>query len=137
MRSAGGVLITVSAPDKGGVAEVARQFQSAGFKLWATTGTHEFLAKQGIETETINKMHEGRPHIVDVIKNGDIQLVVNTPTGKLSATDDSYIRKTAIKNQIPYITTLAAAKAAAEGIAAAREGAAETQSLQEYHAQIR
>ena len=81
-------------------------------------------------------MHEGRPNIADAITNGEIQLVINTPAGKLSQYDDSYIRKSAIKFRIPYITTLAAAVAAAKGIAASREGGGELRSLQEYHARI-
>jgi carbamoyl-phosphate synthase large subunit len=133
----GGVLITVSDPDKGGVAEVARQFQDLGFTIWATKGTCETLAGQGIEVQAINKMHEGRPDIVDVIKNGDINLVINTPSGKLSQHDDSYIRKAAIKHKIPYITTTAAAIAAARGIAARVKGTPAVKSLQEYHSDIK
>jgi carbamoyl-phosphate synthase large subunit len=133
----GGVLITVSDPDKGGVAEVARQFKDLGFKVWTTQGTHKSLANQGLETHLINKMHEGRPHIVDAIKNDEIQLVVNTPSGKLSQHDDSYIRKAAIKHKIPYITTTAAALAAARGIAARKGDAPTVKSLQEYHTDIR
>ena len=132
----GAVLITVSEPDKNGVAEVARQFQGLGFKIFATKGTHDFLEGHGIETQAVNKMHEGRPHIVDVIKNGDIQLVINTPSGKTSQHDDSYIRKAAIKYKIPYITTTAAALAAARGIAASTKGVPAVKSLQEYHADI-
>jgi carbamoyl-phosphate synthase large subunit len=133
----GGVLITVSNPDKGGVAEVVRQFKDLGFKVWTTDGTHKHLAGQGVETDLINKMHEGRPHIVDAIKNGEIQLVVNTPSGKLSQHDDSYIRKAAIQHKIPYITTIAAAIAAARGIAAREGGNPAVKSLQEYHDDIK
>jgi carbamoyl-phosphate synthase large subunit len=82
-------------------------------------------------------MHEGRPNIVDAIKNGEIHLVVNTPSGKLSKHEDSYIRKAAIKYRVPYITTTAAAVAAAKGIAARRNGQAEARSLQKYHAGIK
>jgi len=95
-----------------------------------------FLAKYGIAAEAVLKMHEGRPNIADAITNGEIQLVINTPVGKLSSHDDSYIRKTAIKYRVPYVTTLAAAVAAAEGIKAYREGKGEMRSLQEYHAAI-
>jgi carbamoyl-phosphate synthase large subunit len=138
LPTSGSVLLTICVRDRGpGLIEVAKRFRDLGFEVKATAGTRQFLSENGVESTAIFKLQEGRPDIVDSITNGEIQLVVNTPTGKLSATDDSYIRKTAIKNQIPYITTLAAAKAAAEGIAAAREGTAETQSLQEYHAQIR
>ena len=81
-------------------------------------------------------MHEGRPNIADAIKNGEIHLVVNTPVGKASVHDDSYIRKAAIKHQVPYITTTAAAIAAVKGIAALRKGRGEVRSLQQYHAMI-
>ena len=133
----GTVLITVSENDRPGVLEVARQFAHLGFKIKATKGTHKFLTAQGVEAEPILKMHEDRPNIVDAIKNQEIQLVVNTPSGKLSKHDDSYIRKAAIKYKIPYITTLAAAMAAARGIADIRRGRSQVRSLQSYHAGIK
>jgi carbamoyl-phosphate synthase large subunit len=133
----GTVLITVNPADRPSVIEVARQFQSLGFKIRATEGTGAFLAEHGIPVEPVLKRHEGRPNIVDVIMNREIQLVINTPSGKLSAHDDSYIRKAAIKHKVPYITTLAAAIAAARGIAAYREGREGVRSLQAYHADIR
>jgi carbamoyl-phosphate synthase large subunit len=102
----------------------------------ATNGTHQFLAEHGIESEKILKLHEGRPNIVDGIKNKEIQLVINTPSGKLSIYNDSYIRKAAIKYKIPYITTLAAAIAAAKGIASYRKGKGSIRSLQNYHEDI-
>jgi carbamoyl-phosphate synthase large subunit len=137
LPSEGTVLITVSKKDKPGVLEVARQFDSLGFKIKATNGTHRFLTEQGVESEVIQKMHEGRPNIVDGIKNNEIQLVVNTPSGKLSKHDDSYIRKAAVKYKIPYITTLAAALAAAKGIQAFRKGHGKVRALQRYHADIK
>ncbi|MFC2031938.1 carbamoyl-phosphate synthase large subunit [Chloroflexota bacterium] len=133
----GTVLITVSIEDRPAVLEVAKQFAELGFRIKATQGTHQFLASQGIDSELILKMHEGRPNIVDGIMNGEIHLVINTPSGKLSQYDDSYIRKTAIKYKIPYITTLAAASAAAKGIAAYRQDKPEVRSLQSYHAGIK
>jgi carbamoyl-phosphate synthase large subunit len=137
LPSQGTVLITVSEMDRPAVLEVANQFDELGFGIKATKGTHEFLAEHGIESELIFKMHEGRPNIVDSIKNEEINLVINTPSGKLSKHDDSYIRKAAIKYKLPYITTLAAAVAAAKGIAASREGHGEVKSLQRYHADIK
>jgi len=137
LPSEGTVLITVSEMDRPAVLEVARQFYSLGFKLRTTNGTHRFLAEQGIESEPILKMHEGRPNIVDGIKNNEIQLVINTPSGKLSKHDDSYIRKAAIKHKVPYITTLAAALAAARGIAGNRRGHGSVRSLQSYHEDIK
>lgn len=132
-------------PTKGTVAErdhnaaigVGREFSKLGFKIRATTGTGSVLKNAGIDAEMILKEHEGRPNITDAIKNKEIQLVINTPSGKLSRWDDSYIRKAAIKYKVPYITTLTAASAAAKGIAAYREGKSEVRSLQSYHAAIK
>jgi carbamoyl-phosphate synthase large subunit len=132
----GTVLITVNELDRARALEVARRFADLGFALKATVGTRQYLAEHNIQAEPILKQHEGRPNIVDAINNGEIQLVVNTPSGKLSAEDDSYIRKAAIKCKIPYITTTAAAVSAAKGIAAYREGHGKVKSLQEYHADI-
>jgi len=137
LPSEGTVLITVSEADRPAVLEVARQFSRLGFKIKATNGTHKFLTECGIDSSSILKMHEGRPNIVDGIKNNEIQLVVNTPSGKLSKHDDSYIRKAAIKYKVPYITTIAAALAATRGIAKVREGHGGVKSLQNYHLDIR
>ena len=133
----GAVLMTVSEADKPAVGEAARQLHQLGFEIIATNGTHRFLTECGIESRRILKMHEGRPNIVDAIKNNEIQLVINTPSGKLSKHDDSYIRKNAIKFKIPYITTLAAALAAARGIAAKQRGHGQVKSLQSYHRDIK
>jgi carbamoyl-phosphate synthase large subunit len=132
----GNILITIADRDKEGVLEPARKFQEMGFTLFATEGTHKFLGDHGIETRHINKVYEGRPNIVDAIKNGEIQLVINTPAGKMSEFDDSYIRKNAIKYKILYITTTAAALAATIGIKARRNGAYSVKSLQDYHSGI-
>ncbi|HBO45248.1 MAG TPA: carbamoyl phosphate synthase large subunit, partial [Planctomycetaceae bacterium] len=132
----GTVLITVADRDKPGVHEVARRFAELGFKIRTTQGTQAFLAEQGIESESILKMREGRPNLSDAIIDGEIQLVINTPRGKASKTDDAYIRQTAIRCKVPYITTLAAALAAAKGIAARRDGREPPKSLQDYHAGI-
>jgi len=137
LPSEGTVLLTVSELDRPAVLEVARQFDKLGFKIKATNGTHKFLAGHGIVSEPVLKMHEGRPNIVDGIKNDEIQLVINTPSGKLSKHDDSYIRKSAIKYKVPYITTLAAALAAARGIERNRKGHGAVKSLQSYHSDIR
>jgi carbamoyl-phosphate synthase large subunit len=132
----GAVLLTVSSRERPAVLEVAKMFAELGFVIRSTAGTHDFLKANGVATEPILKMHEGRPNIVDAIKNGEIGLVINTPSGKLSQNNDSYIRKAAIKHKVPYITTLAAATAAARGIAARRRGSWEVRSLQDYHASI-
>ncbi|HWR51233.1 MAG TPA: carbamoyl-phosphate synthase large subunit [Bryobacteraceae bacterium] len=134
----GTVLITVARRDRPAVLEVARQFHALGLKILATRGTAAWLAEHGLPSQIVNKMHEGRPHIVDHIVNREIQLIVNTPSGKESEIDDSYIRKNAIKYKIHYITTLAGALAAAKGIAAYRHsGTGEARSLQSYHADLR
>ena len=132
----GTVLISVSRRDRAGVIEAARCFAAAGFTIKATEGTYQFLSDNGVTAEKILKLHEGRPNLVDAIKNGEIQLVVNTPIGKRSAIDDSYIRKAAIKFNVPYITSTAAAIAAARGIAAFREKKSVIRSLQEFHEDI-
>jgi carbamoyl-phosphate synthase large subunit len=133
----GTVLITVTDEDKKDALKVAREFHKLGFRIKATDGTFQYFSRDGVPAEQILKMHEGRPNIVDAIKNGEIQLVINTPGGRLSKNDDSYIRKAAIKYKLPYITTTAAAAAAVKGIAEARNGAAPARSLQSYHAGIR
>ncbi|MFC2012840.1 carbamoyl-phosphate synthase large subunit [Chloroflexota bacterium] len=133
----GTVLITVSPNDRPAVYDVAQQFANLGFKIVATQGTHEFLASKDINAELILKMHEGRPNIVDAIMNGDIHLVINTPSGKLSQYNDSYIRKTAIKYKVAYITTIAAAMAAVKGITEYRQVQTDVKSLQSYHTDIK
>jgi carbamoyl-phosphate synthase large subunit len=133
----GNVLITIGNRDKDKIVEVAQNFLKMNFGILATKGTAEFLKKNGIESKEIKKVHEGRPNIVDAIKNGEIQLVINTPEGKESEYDDSYIRKNAIKFNIPYITTTSAALAATEGIRERLKGEYKVKSLQEYHAEIK
>jgi carbamoyl-phosphate synthase large subunit len=137
LPSEGCVLITVIDDDKESIVQTARQFVQLGFKIKATKGTHAFLMEKGIQTEPVLKMHEGRPNIVDAIKNGQIQLVINTPIGKQGKYDDSYIRKAAIRYKIPYITTTAAASASIKGIAAYRNGTSKIKSLQQYHSEIK
>ncbi len=132
----GTVLITVSERDRPGALEAARRFAEMGFAIVATEGTQMFLAENGIASSPILKEHEGRPNITDAIKNGEIQLILNTPVGRMSLHDDSYIRKAAIKHQVPHITTTAAAIAAAKGISAVRQGRGAVKSLQQYHAGI-
>lgn len=133
----GTVLITVSDEDKQASLQVARRFENLGFKIRATRGTYQFFSNNGIKSDHIDKMHEGRPNVVDAIKNKQIHLVINTPSGRLGKHDDSYIRKAAIKYKVPYITTIAAAVAAARGIEAFQRGHIEVKSLQRYHADIR
>ncbi len=136
LPSKGSVLITVADPDKTSIADTAKTFSKLGFNIMATEGTQKYLTDKGIKAERVLKVHEGRPNIIDAIKNKQIQLIVNTPIGKQSQHDDSYIRKAAIKYKIPYITTTAAAAATATGIAAGQAGHAPVKSLQSYHAGI-
>jgi carbamoyl-phosphate synthase large subunit len=133
----GTVLMTIAPHDKDSIVDTARTFVELGFKIMATEGTHQFLNKKGIESEHVLKMHEGRPNIADAIKNGQIHLIINTPIGKLGKHDDSYIRKSAIKYNIPYITTTAAAAATVKGIAERLKGKAPVRSLQSYHQAIK
>ena len=139
----GTALISVNEQDKPEAAEVAEALHKAGFNLLATGKTYELITKAGIPAEKVKKLYEGRPNILDHITNGKIQLIVNSPAGKESVHDDSYLRKSAIKNRIAYITTMAAAKAAAEGILQIRSSEDGTdelrslKSLQEWHGLIR
>jgi carbamoyl-phosphate synthase large subunit len=132
----GTVLITVAERDKIQVLEPAKLFYEMNFKIMATQGTHRFLAGHQIPSSPVTKRGHGHPDIVDEIKGGKVQLVLNTPSGKESQEDDSYIRKAAIKYNIPYITTTAAAISAAKGIRARRDGDYIIRSLQDYHAAI-
>ncbi len=133
----GAVLFTIADRDKTAALEPVRLFRDLGFRILTTKGTHEFLREHEIETEPVQKLGYGRPDLVDAIKNGEIQLLVNTPSGRQSSRDSSEVRKAAIKYKSPYITTTAAAIAAAKGIAARRAGAPKVRALQEYHAGIR
>lgn len=134
----GTVLISVNEIDRPGILKAAKAFSELGFRILATAGTLKHLSDNGIYSEFVRKMHEGRPNIADKIMNGEIQLVINTPSGKISKHDDSYIRKAAIKYKVPYITTVAAAIASAEGIRAYKKevamGKNNVRSLQSYHA---
>ena len=132
------MLISVNKKDKDEVIEVGKIFEECGFRILATDGTNKVLNEAGIKSERVNKIYEGQPNINDMIINGEIQIVINSPVGKASAYDDSYLRKAAIKAKVPYVTTVAAAKASAEGIRYVKKNAsADVQSLQAYHSQIK
>ena len=134
----GTLLISVGDRDKPELIEIAREFKELGFKIIATGGTCDLIRGDGIEAEKVCKINEGRPNVLDVISNGKIDLIINTPVGKKGAEDDSFIRKAAIKNRVPYMTTMAAARATAEGIKAVKNGEVlPVKSLQEFHADIR
>ena len=133
----GNILITVNRKDREGALEVAKKFHSLGFTIIATEGTSKYLDEHGIPAQMVFKLNEGRPDVVDRIKNKEINLIINTPFGRISEVDDSYIRKAAIKYKIPYITTIAAARAAVRGIEMIKQYGEETpKSLQEYHSEM-
>ena len=133
----GTVLISVNRKDKPEVTEIAKLFDEAGFKILATGNTYNIITEEGIPATLIKKLHEGRPNILDAITNGEIDLIVNSPVGKDSVHDDSYLRKAAIKAKVPYMTTIAAARATAKGILYVQQnGNGEVKSLQEIHREI-
>ena len=129
----GTVLISVNDRDKAEAVQLARDFRNLGFKVLATENTCRLFREHGIECERVNKIYEGSPHIGDLIQEGKIDLIINTPIGKQSASDDSYIRKAAIKARICYMTTIAAAQASVQGVRSVLEkGVDGVKSLQEY-----
>lgn len=133
----GRVLISVSDKDKEEMLEVARDLLDSGFRILATKGTQKILTDAGILSEFVYKLNEGRPNINDLITNGKVDMIINTPVGGDANTDDSYLRKAAIKKKVPYITTIAAAKAAASGIKSmGKPGCGVIKSLQELHGEI-
>ncbi len=134
---AGTVLISLNSKDKSEAPELARSLYEDGFRILSTGNTYKLITEAGVPAEKVKKLYEGRPNILDLITNGKIDLIVNSPSGKDSVYDDSYLRKNAIKAHIPYITTVAAGLAAAEGIRQIKtQGNGELRSLQEWHAEI-
>jgi carbamoyl-phosphate synthase large subunit len=123
----------VNNKDKEEVVDIAKRLKKLGFSIFATENTSVFLKGKGIEISPIKKLHEGRPNIADAIKNKEINLIVNTPVGRASKFDDSYIRIMAIQHKLPYITTMAAARASVEAIEAMKGSDIALKSLQEYH----
>ena len=138
LPTSGTVLISVNRKDKDEVIEIAQLFEKAGFKILATSGTYAIITAAGVKAEKVKKLQEGRPNINDLITNGSIDLIVNSPRGKESAHDDSYLRKAAIKAKIPYVTTIAGARATAKGILYVQaHGDSDVKSLQELHSEIK
>ncbi|MDD5633682.1 MAG: carbamoyl-phosphate synthase large subunit [Candidatus Omnitrophica bacterium] len=133
LPSKGNILITVADKDKADLLNVAKRLKELGFTFYATENTARFLLEKGIESIKIKKLHEGRPNILDVIKNGEIQLIINTPIGRNSQYDDSYIRMQAIQHKVAYVTTMAAAEACVEGIKAVRDKDLAPKALQDYY----
>ncbi len=132
----GAIFITVNDSDKRGVTPIARRFYEMGFRLVATSGTAKYLRGRGIPTESVLKIYEGRPNGVDLMLNGEIKLMINTPLGKESQRDDYTMRQAAIANHVAYTTTLSAANAACDAILSLRSRPSSVLSLQEWHARI-
>lgn len=134
----GKVLISVNRKDKAEIVDVAKAFHENGFEIVATGNTYELITEAGVPAEKINKLSEGRPNVLDAITNGDFDLIINSPVGKDSINDDSYLRKAAIKTRTPYMTTVAAARAAVEGISYLKKHeSCDIKSIQSLHAEIR
>uniref|UniRef100_UPI0026342D82 response regulator n=1 Tax=uncultured Bradyrhizobium sp. TaxID=199684 RepID=UPI0026342D82 len=128
----GTVFVSVRGDDKMRIADAVRLLHSLGFKVMATSGTQRYLSDNGVPTEKVNKVLEGRPHIVDAITNGDVQLVFNTTEGPQALADSRSLRRAALLHKVPYYTTLSGAVAAARGIRAYRDGDLEVRTLQSY-----
>ncbi|MCI5893109.1 MAG: carbamoyl-phosphate synthase large subunit [Clostridiales bacterium] len=132
----GKVLLSVNDRDKAELIEVAKGFYECGFEIISTMGSGELIEKSGIPVRKVEKLNEGRPNVLDIITNGEVSIVINTPNDKKGAADDSYIRKAVIKGRVPYMTTMAEAKASIAGIKAMQEKKAGVKSLQEFHSEI-
>ena len=133
----GTVLMSVNDHDKPEILPIARGFSDIGFNIVATGGTYWWLKANGVECTKTNKLYEGSPNIADLLAEGAVDIVINTPCDKQGAFDDSYIRKAAIKGRLPYVTTMAAARATLSGIRCVKQGSqGELKSLQQYHSEI-
>ncbi|MGN0181709.1 MAG: ATP-grasp domain-containing protein, partial [Candidatus Ornithomonoglobus sp.] len=137
LPTSGKVLISVNDRDKYELTELAQGFIDCGFEIISTKGTAKYLAANGIAAKSVAKLNEGRPNILDVITNKQAAIVINTPNDKKGAADDSYIRKAVIKGRIPYMTTMAEAKACIAGIKAVQAGNSGVKSLQSFHKEIK
>jgi carbamoyl-phosphate synthase large subunit len=134
LPQAGTIFITVHDQDKPTVTPIARRFHEMGFAVLATEGTARYLRERGVPAGRVLKVYEGRPNVVDLLVSGDVQLLVNTPLGKLTQQDDYILRQAALQHRVPYTTTMSAANAACDAIAAMRSRGGEVRSLQEWHA---
>jgi carbamoyl-phosphate synthase large subunit len=128
----GTAFISVNDRDKSGVTAVAEGFLELGFKIVATEGTHKVLRRNSIDSQLVLKVHEGRPHVIDAIKNGQVQIAINSPSGGDAKIDDKLIRRTALGYKIPVITTLAGAKAAIAAIRSLQNDSVAVRALQDY-----
>ncbi|MCC7003931.1 MAG: carbamoyl-phosphate synthase large subunit [Gemmatimonadaceae bacterium] len=136
LPATGNIVITVNHPDRANATPIARRFHEMGFGLYATQGTQRYLAERGVPSQRILKVSEGRPHAIDLMVNGEIQLLINTPLGKTSQRDDYTMRQAAIANRVPYTTTLSGASAACDAILSFREQPMTVRSLQEWQEQL-
>ncbi len=137
LPESGAVFVTVNDHDKPTVAPIARRFHELGFRILATIGTATYLKQQGIPAETVIKVYEGRPNAVDLLVSGQVQLLINTPLGKLTQHDDYVLRQAALEHRVPYTTTMSAANAACDAVIALKSRVGEVKSLQEWHALAR
>jgi carbamoyl-phosphate synthase large subunit len=133
----GTIFVTVNDADKATVIPIARRFHELGFRIVATEGTAKHLRSRGIPAERVLKVHEGRPNAVDLMVSGQVQLLINTPFGKLTQRDDYILRRTALHEKVPYTTTMTAAAAACDAVIAMRSRTGEVRSLQEWHEMAR
>jgi carbamoyl-phosphate synthase large subunit len=129
----GNIFISVADSDKPKAADLARGYADLGFTLYATSGTAAVLEKAGVPVKKLFKVNEGRPHALDMLKNGELALVINTPSGKAAREDEVKIRSTASSSRVPVMTTLRAARASLEGIRAMKAGGYAVKPLQEWH----
>lgn len=129
----GAVFVTVNDSDKPTVTPIVRRFHEMGYEIVATDGTERYLRSRGVPTKRVFKIHEGRPNISDLIVSGHVQLLINTPLGKLTQKDDYFIRRTALQRGIPYATTMSAASAACDAVLALRSRRGSVRCLQEWH----
>ena len=129
----GAVCVTVNDHDKGTVLPITRRFHELGFRIIATEGTAKYLRARGVPAEKVLKAYEGRPNTVDLIVSGQVQLLINTPLGKLTQADDYAMRRAALQHGVPYTTTMSAASAACDAIIAMRSRVGEVRPLQEWY----
>jgi len=133
----GAIFVTVNDHDKASVVPIARRFHGLGFRVYATDGTARYLRARGVPAERVLKVHEARPNAIDLLLSGRVQLLINTPLGKLSQQDDYVIRRAALQHRVPYTTTLSGASAACDAIIALKSRAGDVRPLQEWHAMAR
>jgi carbamoyl-phosphate synthase large subunit len=137
LPSEGALFVTVNDSDKATATPIVRRFHELGFRIHATQGTATYLRARGIPVTRVFKVHEGRPHAIDLVVNGEVQLLINTPLGKHAQRDDYTIRQAAIAHRVPYTTTLSAASAACDAVLSLRSRQPSVRSLQEWHELLR